>query len=65
MNYATEEAINAVKDFTSIVANRHSLHMYLSEIPIGDEYGVLTPSDYLIGDLFEKWCKDNNIKVWE
>ena len=65
MMIPTIEAVDAVKDYTEDLRLRASLFLCLSEIPIGDEYDVLTPADHEVWKEFEVYLDDLKIEAWE
>lgn len=65
MQIPTIKAVDAVKEFTEDLKLRFSLFLCLSEIPIGDEYGVLTSSDHYLWKEFESFLVGRNIEAWE
>jgi hypothetical protein len=64
MQYATTWALKAVDDFTKDPDARAALFMYLSEVPIGDEYSLLNEEDRQLGQRFERWCGQCGIIVF-
>lgn len=65
MQIPTIKAVDAVKEFTEDLQLRKSLFLCLSEMPIGDEYGVLTSSDHYAWKEFERFLSGRNIEPWE
>ena len=64
MEIATPTAIRAVKEFTPDVKEQERILRYLSEVPLGDEYGYLEPSDWRLGQDFVDWARARGIDVW-
>jgi len=59
MEHYTEEAVRAVLEFTPDPIERETLLNYLSESPIGDEYGLLPENGWdLIGDKVPYYSTD-------
>ncbi len=64
MEYATDSAIAAIADFSQDSETQERLRLYLSEIPIGDEYQMLSERDMELGGRFEVFCSGRGIKVF-
>lgn len=64
METATSEALAEVDQFTSSESEQEAIKVFLSEIPIGDEYGVLSEEDHILGEKFFKHCEAKGIKLW-
>lgn len=65
MQIPTIKAVDAVKEFTEDLKLRFSLFLCLSEIPIGDEYGVLTPTDHDNWKEFSSFLAAQSVEPWE
>ena len=65
MKYASKRAYIAINTFTKNKEEQESIRTYLIESPIGDEYDLLTPEDWEMGNKFEDWCENEGIAVWE
>lgn len=65
MEIPSIEAIQAVKEFADNLEVQRSILLYLSEIPIGDEYEVLSVFDRENGSMFEVWSSEMSICLWE
>ena len=63
--FATGAARANVAKFLVDERERLSLHIYLSEMPGGDEFGLLKPEDRELGARFVRWCADHDITVWQ
>lgn len=64
MMIPTIEAVDAVKEYTSDLKEQHSLMICLSELPIGDEYGMLTEKDMSNWKGFFAFLSDRKIEAW-
>lgn len=64
MQIPSIEAVDAVKEYTSDLKEQHSLMICLSELPIGDEYGILTEDDMKNWNGFFEFLSGRNIEAW-
>lgn len=64
MDYATQAARDAIAQFTTDEAERTTLALWLSEIPIGDEYGMLSEDQWKLGFKFQGWAEQRGIVVF-
>lgn len=64
MQYATHSALAAVNAFTSLAIERETLRLWLSELPIGDEYQVLSSADEGLWQRFEHYCIERGIAIF-
>jgi hypothetical protein len=55
MEKATDKAIASIKEYTDDPALAETLTAFMSEYPIGDEYGVLTETQWAQGMQFVEW----------
>lgn len=62
---ASKEALDLVEHYSQCQEEIESIRLYLSESPIGDEYGYLSESDWIIGSKFVDWLSDKGIKAFE
>lgn len=65
MDIPTQEAFDAISDFASNEDVAKRLTLFLTESPIGDEYGVLTDEDVKYGSLFLKYLELRGIDAFE
>lgn len=61
MNYPAPEMFDIIKQFTKDKNKQKSLEIFLSELPIGDEYGLLTDEEWNLGERFVNWCVSHGV----
>ena len=61
MRVATADA----REIAACSADALVLGIYLSEAPIGDEYGCLTPDEWDRAGRWEQMIRGMGIQVWE
>lgn len=65
METATDEAIRLIDQFSEDPEERERIRLYLSEVPIGDEYQVLSAADWEIGARFVEWLSKSDIVAFK
>lgn len=61
---ATELALSKVEEFTAVPEVAAGIRLYLSEFPIGDEYGTLSEQEWKAGEAYVDWLKARGISAF-
>ena len=61
---ATEVALSKIEEFTAVTEVATGIRLYLSEFPIGDEYGMLSEQEWKTGEAYVEWLKARGITAF-
>jgi hypothetical protein len=64
MRYATPQAYELIREYTRDPDLTQNLELYLSEAPIGDEYGTMSDEEWKRGNDFAVWAWNRGVDIW-